>query len=482
MNLATESTISGHPRPSLLILLIAIAAFLLILSGCTSSYYITAQRLHSRGNYVGAIENYDEFINRTKDGATRILALNNRSQAYYDMGLEQMRRNNFRLAIRLLYLSNTLQADEKMVDCYLSLAENSYLEGDLKNVITIYDFIIETYDILPVIPSVIHKRLQLYHEHYKDIDKVWNDFVLLVDRYNDKELIEKSVPVIDKYVPALIERAVNLRNSFNYETAIRELLVLENYPHSYHQNIREAVGLLLFELADANKKEQRFFQAYETYELVKVYHPPLEEKVNQRFNEMVSQMIEHGNELLDKRNTGEAKKIFNLTFDIIPDNRPAKEAIERAERLAEDIRIADEIYRQALVYENDEKYEEALRLYKQSLSRDRLPRTEEKIFLMTNLIEIEKNPIAFARRIITEYRNGIIVRNIQSRASMLREIYGDSVRESDWRIMLSTGTHRYEVRYDIISPADNYFLIWQVNLLNRNIVPLNKESEEVMGG
>jgi hypothetical protein len=36
------------------------------------------------------------------------------------------------------------------------------------------------------------------------------------------------------------------------------------------------------------------------------------------------------------------------------------------------------------------------------------------------------------------------------------------------------------VRYDILTPGENYYFIWQVDLLKQKVSPLNKLSEEVL--
>lgn len=460
--------------------LLLLSVFLLQ-TGCTSNYYITARQLHSRGNYVGAIENYDEFIARTPDGAMRVKALNNRSEAYYQMADEQMERGNYRLAIRLFYLSNSLKADEKLVESHLAIAGQAYQEEDFDRIFNTYNYIINTFPLLPATPYVVYRRLKLHHNLEHDIDHIWNDFLILVDRYMDEEQIENARPIIDQYLPGLVEEAVNLKESESYEAAIDQLIHLKSYPHSFQEKIESEIGLLYYEKGDMNKQEEDFFEAYDNYLLAKEYNPGLSDRIDSKFEAMVIAIVDYGNGLLEERKIDEAFEVFELSFRIIPGNELATESIRRTEQLAENIRQADNLFQQALQYEEDENYEEALRLYRQSWNLDRLPRTEDKIFLMTNLIEIEEDPVGFARTIISEYNNGIIMRNIDEITTTLEAIDGDSVRTSGWRVLLSTGTHRYEVRYDITSRSQSYYLIWQVNLLNRNIVPLNRHSEEVMG-
>jgi hypothetical protein len=46
--------------------------------------------------------------------------------------------------------------------------------------------------------------------------------------------------------------------------------------------------------------------------------------------------------------------------------------------------------------------------------------------------------------------------------------------------LLSPGQYKYEARYDLLTPAENIYFAWQVNLRDRSVTPLNKISEQVM--
>ena len=52
--------------------------------------------------------------------------------------------------------------------------------------------------------------------------------------------------------------------------------------------------------------------------------------------------------------------------------------------------------------------------------------------------------------------------------------------DSGWKFLLSTSQYKYEVRYDLMSPRETFFYVWQVNLKDRSIIPLNKISEDLM--
>ena len=105
---------------------------------------------------------------------------------------------------------------------------------------------------------------------------------------------------------------------------------------------------------------------------------------------------------------------------------------------------------------------------------------KEKIYLMNNLIRAEKNPKAFAESIIKEYKHGVIPARIRAMEKTLRDKYEDSVSASGWKVHYAIGDHKFEVRYDLLSPEENYYFAWHVNLKNRQITSLNKLSEQIL--
>jgi len=97
------------------------------------------------------------------------------------------------------------------------------------------------------------------------------------------------------------------------------------------------------------------------------------------------------------------------------------------------------------------------------------------------LIEANKNPSAFARRIITEYKGGLLTKRIQNQKQELLKRYKENeIQDSGWILMLSTGQYKYEARYDLLTPNETYLYVWQINLRDRSIIPLNKLSEALM--
>ena len=63
---------------------------------------------------------------------------------------------------------------------------------------------------------------------------------------------------------------------------------------------------------------------------------------------------------------------------------------------------------------------------------------------------------------------------------MLRAYNPNEIRDSGWKFMISSGQFKYEARYDLVTPTISYYYVWQVNLRDRSITPLNKLSEKLM--
>ncbi len=85
---------------------------------------------------------------------------------------------------------------------------------------------------------------------------------------------------------------------------------------------------------------------------------------------------------------------------------PARQAIERVRITQENIARAAQLFRQAELTEASGKVADALKLYQQANGLDSNPETRTRISIMQNTIEADRNPLAFARKIINEYRNG----------------------------------------------------------------------------
>ncbi|HOI02196.1 MAG TPA: hypothetical protein PLG69_06850, partial [Candidatus Cloacimonas acidaminovorans] len=191
--------------------------------------------------------------------------------------------------------------------------------------------------------------------------------------------------------------------------------------------------------------------------------------------------IQKGNSLLEAGDFQGALVHYRKTFEIIPDYPPALEAIDRLFTIQENIRKAADLYKQGEQLEATGKLNEALQAYNSAYALDPKPEYKQKANLVQNMIEANKNPAAFARKIITEYKGGLLTNRIQNQKKELLKRYKEyEIQDSGWKLMLSTGQYKYEARYDLLTPNETYLYVWQINLRDRSIIPLNKLSEALM--
>ncbi|MCK4654588.1 MAG: hypothetical protein KAU01_09080, partial [Candidatus Cloacimonetes bacterium] len=95
-------------------------------------------------------------------------------------------------------------------------------------------------------------------------------------------------------------------------------------------------------------------------------------------------------------------------------------------------------------------------------------------------LEAQKNPKVFARSIIQNYKKGIIPEKVRLMENNLIDKYGENVKSSGWKVSYAIGEYKYEVRFDILTPDENYYFAWRVNLKTQDVSPSNKVSEELL--
>ena len=124
--------------------------------------------------------------------------------------------------------------------------------------------------------------------------------------------------------------------------------------------------------------------------------------------------------------------------------------------------------------------EKAKELYQESYKLSSKKLADNKSKEMDNYIRAESNPSTFALEIIRDYKKSIIKRNVDKKLAGMVQEFGDQVSSSDWKAVYSYGEFNFEVRIDIFSPSESNYFAWRVNLIDRTISPLNKDSENMM--
>jgi len=462
--------------------LACLLAAALLLSACAPSNYSTAHNLYARGRYAAAIESYDHYLGISENGATATQAELERGEAYYQLGLRAMELERWKLAVRFLYLSNLPKADDELDRCYFVLAGQALERQDYDTAMQYYTLVVNYLPGSELIPQIHFERIRLQMDVYHNDEMAWGDYVALYDSYPDSPFMEQAQPYADRFLSVFIDQVLSMQYSVGYEPVIDQLKLLAQYPSSYRNDIYLDISEMYDKLAEQCVEQKDYIKAEQSFREVVNYNPARRESVDRRLREIAGLFIQRGNELLAQRQIDDAVQLYRKTFDIIPGYEPAVSAVMKAEMLRRNIAAADSLWGVALSAEQQKHYEEALRLYRQANVYDPLPRYADKIFLVTNLINIEQDPVGFAKSIVSQYKSGRILQRINQLVSRLVAQYGrDNVTSSpELQFMLSIGEAKYEVRYDITTPDDSYYLVWLVNLLDRSVTPLNKKSEELI--
>jgi tetratricopeptide (TPR) repeat protein len=303
----------------------------------------------------------------------------------------------------------------------------------------------------------------------------------LYDRFPDNPFEILARPYILRFIELNIDEAVAKAANGDYEAALGELFQISRYPIANDERINREISNIYQEQAELLVQEQNYLEADRYFRKAIQYFPAKQASIEMRLREIASLYIEKGNSYLQIKDFDNALVYYRKTFEIIPDYALALSAIERVKTTQNNIKRAAELALEAEKLESAKKYADAQRLFQQAYQLDNLDAYRQNAITMGNLIEAERSPLVFAQKIIKDYKNGILTNRINAQKQALLKTYkADEIRDSGWKILLSPGQYKYEARYDLITPRDNIFFVWQVNLKDRSITPLNKMSEKLM--
>ena len=367
-----------------------------------------------------------------------------------------------------------------MDNCYFHLAQAAYDRKEYDITLAYYDMIVDNLIDSELIPQILHNRIQLYMDIKGDDETAWDNYVLLNQHYPENEYIALSQPFIDRFMNRYIDEAVDLQYSDGYRQALEQLFLPGPVPLVLQGSHLPRTERTLLETCGRARHRRRIRPGGRNLSVCDRVRSHQRRYGEQPAQDICTNFMEEGDKLIEQRHADQAIIMYARCFNIIKDYEPAALAISEANILKQNIEQANRLSVQALEEEKQEKWATALQLYRDAYRLDALSAYKDKIFLMTNMIEIEKDPIAFARRIMNEYRNGRIIRRVSQLEQELIMQYKDQVSSSGWRYVLSVGEAKYEVRYDISTPDKSYFLVWLVNLKDRTVSPLNKASEELL--
>ncbi len=454
---------------------------LFFLTACEQNKLRQAEALYTQRRFAASIEQLDEFIHKGKNGAFVTRAELIRSASYYELGLAAMDKENWPLSIRLFKLANSDVADFELAKVYKTLALQALDAGDSDKALSYYTLILSEISYTDLVPEILQLRIALYLDSYNDKTSAWNDYIILYDKFPEDPFEIAARPYIQRFISENVNAAVDKAIAGDYNTALEELFEIRKYPVGDADRLDFEISNIYQDMAENAIRQADYFEANRLFLLAMQYYPAKSDAINKRLRNVAHLYIDKGNEYLAVRDFNTALLYYNKTYEIIPDFDLANQAIANVHTIQDNIRRAAELGAQAEQQENNKNYAEARSLYQQAYQLDRMTDYNQRAIIMGNLIEAEKDPIAFARKIILDYQNGLLYRRIQAQKQLLLQKYTlAEVRDSGWKILLSTGQNKYEARYDIMTPSENLYYVWQVNLRDRSIIPLNKLSERIM--
>lgn len=476
---------------------------LTFLASCEINKLNSAQDHFDNQRYASAIQEIDSYVRNGKNGALITRAELLRSASYYELGLIAKQRENWDLAIRFFKLSNSGEADEALGSIYKTLADEALAAGKLRESLDYVNAILrevkperenELQDLNEIALSeqiltwtqslraeMLYRRIGFELDTFIDHAAAWRDYMDLYDNYPNNPYKIAASRQIQRIVPNKVEYARKLYTTGYYIEGLNILRELGRYPVVDEQVNDRMIAEAYIGQAESFLKEQDYLQAHEVFRIAVQYDPSKKAEIDRRLDQVINLFIQKGNELVSQRDFDNALILYQRTFDIVPDYPAAVQAIARLNTIRENIARATDLYAQAVKAESSGRYSEAMSLYREANNLDNRTEYSSKAAQMQNLIEAERNPTGFAQQIINDFKGGLLNSRIRKqKQELLRSYNASEIRDSGWKITVSSGQYKYEARYDLITPTVSYYYVWQVSLKDRQIVPLNKLSENLM--
>ncbi len=457
-----------------------ILVILIFSFGCSRNYkFYRANRAYMQSDYITAIQKYDEFIDRKKNSAMQTQAELERSDCYYQLGYNEFQQENWEIASQYLYLANSIIADDLLDVCYKKLAALALENGDTLRALDYYSYIIDYLPNSTVYDAVIVERIKLNDKQQNYAD-AFQDYRLLWERSPDSEQRKNVQPIIDRFVPNLLQKAYDYKAEGNYLLAVNELLKFTKYPLTQHKQIINEICDLYLILAELRIEDKDYKSARSYFDRTLQTCPEKSEIVQNRISSTCSEIIKEADLLQQELKFDQAIARYNLCYILQEDHTEAAAKIAAAEENKAKYLKALEFENTGQSHEDKNDFADALQSYRQSASYYDSERIRNKIFRTQNLIEAEKDPKAFALKIINDHDNGNIVKNLETLKQNMRARYGEYVQFSDWKVTYAIGNYKYEVRYDVISTEETFYFAWRVDLLTQKVNPSNRVSENLM--
>jgi hypothetical protein len=342
-----------------------------------------------------------------------------------------------------------------------------------------YDQVINYIPKSDLVPLMLNRRIDIYLRRSQNIS-AYNDYKKLWDEFPMSEEADLATQKINPLMPWFLRSPRKMQESGNFAAAIAEFELYASYPSSYQPAIYQEIADTYLEWAQEDRRQQDYQALRRHLDLAIANNPQLQMAADQLVFDVCDEFLAAGDSLLAEGDINSAIEEFRRCYVVLPDMAEAAERISQAEDQRRRFAEADSLFAEAEKLENRKKYLEAQKIYQRVFELSGKKLANKKSQEMANYIRAEKNPQDFALEIIRDFQGGIIKRNVDKTLKKMIEDFGDKVSSSEWKAVYSYGEFNFEVRIDIFSPGKSYYYAWRVNLIERSISPLNKDSENVM--
>lgn len=453
----------------------------LLVSGCELGRLRSAESLYKEKRYAAAIEAFDDLVRSADNGAIATRAELLRSASYAELAEAAVARNNWPLAIRFYKLANSDAAGLRLAMLYMVLAGEAASKDDPELAKSFWDSIIREVPASPLIPEVLFKRMEYFLNTLRDQSAAWTDYMRLYDEFPNNPFEIQARSDISTIIPGKMDYAALLAEQEYYADALNILFELSKYPLGDVERLNRQISEVYQAQAEEFITDQNYAEADRMFRIAIQYYPAKKAAIQERLESITSLYVQQGNSFLEDGDYENALTYYRKTFDIIPDYQPALDAINRLFTIQENIKTAAAVYAEGEKLEVAGKYADALVLYNRAHGLHNKSEYRQRANQMQNLVDAAKNPAGFARRIIDQYRGGLLNARLRAqKQELLKRYKATQIRDTGWQMLLSTGQFKYEARYDILTPNETYLYIWQVNLRDGSIIPLNKLSEALL--
>ncbi|MCK9310527.1 MAG: hypothetical protein PHY48_07385 [Candidatus Cloacimonetes bacterium] len=459
----------------------AVLVTLLFVSGCEINRLKSAEELYAGKRYAAAIVELDDLIVSGNNGAIVTRAELLRSDSYSALGEAALQRKNWALAERFYKLANSSEANLRLAEIYIDLGATAFKNGDSAAGKAYLDAIIREAPESPLIPEIRYRRISYFMEIANDQEAAWRDYMELYDDYPNNSYEIQARSYILKFIPNKMEYAELLASKEYYSDALNLLFEISKYPIVEVNKLNLQISDVYENHAETFIDDQDYVEADRLFRIAIQYCPEKKAQIYHRLEAITSLYVSKGNSLLEAGDYANALVHYRKTFDIIPDYQPALDAINRLLVIQDNIRKAVEIAAEGDKFEATGRNNDAVKAFNQAYELNPKPEYRQKAIQMQNLIDATNNPTAFAKKIIDEYRGGLLnIRIRNKKQELLRLHKASEISDSGWKILLSTGQYKYEARYDLLTPSGTFLYVWQINLRDKSIVPLNRLSEALL--